>query len=91
MTKKAKIVSLILCAALILSLGAVAAYAATNEGGFPFLTFGKAGGISVRSDDDGFSFSTDGGETWGEEIPANATYETTEDGETFTITVDIDE
>ena len=83
--RKVKIAGLTLCAALMLTVGALTVLAATSEN-FPnfhlFFNGERISGFSVRSDGEGTSFSTDGGETWNDTVPEGMTYTegTTEDG-----------
>ena len=94
--RKAKILSIALCAAVVLSIGTLTALAAAGES-FPALSFFKPGekfsGLAVRNDDNGTSFSTDGGETWSDTAPEGVTYTEviTDDGESLQITVSVDE
>ena len=91
--RKARIAGIALCVALILSVGTLTALAASNES-FPFFQSGeRAGGLAVRSDDNGTSYSTDGGETWSDTVPGGVIYteEITEDGESFSVTIFVDD
>ena len=92
--KKAGIVSITLCAVLILTAGTLTVLAATNERFLPFfdLSSEEVRGLSVRSDDNGTSHSTDGGETWSDTAPEGVAYTevTTEDGDSFEATITID-
>jgi len=92
--KKAKILSIAICAAIVLSIGTLTALAANGEN-FPALPFFKSGenvsGLAIRSDDDGTSYSTDGGETWSDTVPEGVTFTEVigEDGEAYQVTVSV--
>ena len=92
--RKAKVAGITLCAALILSVGTLTALASANEGflTFPFLQPGeRISNLSVRSDGEGASFSTDGGVTWSDTVPEGVAYTevTTEDGGSFHVSVTV--
>ena len=94
-SKKTKIIIIAVCAALLVSAGTITALAAAGESfpAFPFLnSSGKIGSLSVRGDENGMSFSTDGGETWTDTLPENVSYteEICENGESFKVTVSVD-
>ena len=79
---KAKIVSISLCLALMLSLGTLTASAAGNG------TFGeKAGALAIRNEDGAVSYSTDAGATWTLGLPEGTIY--SEDGSMVSYSVDV--
>jgi len=95
--RKAKVIGITLCAALILSVGTLTVLAASNENArptAPFFESGEiAGGLAIRSDDDGIAYSADGGETWSDTAPESVSVSYSEDGISFSsieIAVDAD-
>ena len=94
-SRKAKILSIAICAAVVLSIGTLTALAVSGEN-FPALTFFQSGekarSLVIRDDGDGTAYSTDGGETWSDTAPDGVTYTEviTEDGESFQVIVSVD-
>ena len=72
-SKKGKLIALSICAALILAMGTISAFAASSEGGLNLPSL-------FRMDENGASYSSDGGNTWTNGTPEGYYTKELEDG-----------